>query len=53
MISEITRVDFGKIETALPAFITMIMIPFTFSIAEGLAMGLVTYFVFRLLRKFS
>lgn len=50
MMSEITRVDFGKIETALPAFITMIMIPFTFSIAEGLAMGLVTYFIFRLLR---
>ncbi len=53
MISEITRVDFGKIETALPAFITMIMIPFTFSIAEGLAMGLVTYFVFRILRKMT
>jgi AGZA family xanthine/uracil permease-like MFS transporter len=51
MISEITRVDFGKIETALPAFITMIMIPFTFSIAEGLAMGLVTYFIFRILRR--
>ncbi|MFL5785346.1 MAG: NCS2 family permease [Bacteriovoracaceae bacterium] len=51
MISEITRVDFSKIETALPAFITMIMIPFTFSIAEGLAMGLVTYFIFRLLRR--
>lgn len=53
MISEITRVDFGKIETALPAFITMIMIPFTFSIAEGLAMGLVTYFIFRVLRKLT
>lgn len=53
MISEITRVDFGKIETALPAFITMIMIPFTFSIAEGLAMGLMTYFVFRILRKIT
>lgn len=53
MISEITRVDFGKIETALPAFITMIMIPFTFSIAEGLGLGLVTYFVFRILRKIS
>jgi len=51
MISEITRVDFGKIETALPAFITMIMIPFTFSIAEGLALGLGTYFIFRILRR--
>ncbi len=53
MISEITRVDFGKIETALPAFITMIMIPFTFSIAEGLGLGLMTYFVFRILRKIT
>lgn len=53
MMSEITRVDFGKIETALPAFITMIMIPFTFSIAEGLALGLGTYFIFRALRRLT
>lgn len=51
MMSEITRVDFGKLETALPAFITMIMIPFSFSIAEGLGLGLGTYFIFRVLRR--
>lgn len=51
MISEITHVDFSKIESALPAFITMIMIPFTFSIATGLAAGLGTYLLFRLIRS--
>lgn len=48
MMSEIKRVNFDHIETALPAFITMVMIPFTFSIAEGLGFGLICYFIFRL-----
>jgi AGZA family xanthine/uracil permease-like MFS transporter len=48
MMSEVKRVDLNKIESALPAFITMIMIPFSFSIAEGLGLGLVAYFILNL-----
>ena len=51
MMSEITRVDFSKIESALPAFITMIMVPFSFSIATGLGFGLGTYFIFKLIGR--
>src|SRR5207248_11002818 len=43
MMSEVRKIDFDTIQSALPAFITMIMIPFTFSIAEGLAFGIVAY----------
>lgn len=43
MMSEVTKIDFKSIPEALPAFITMIMIPFSFSIAEGLAFGIATY----------
>lgn len=43
MMGEIKQLELEKLEVALPAFITMIMIPFSFSIAEGLGLGLVTY----------
>lgn len=49
MISEIKSLDLENLEVALPAFITMIMIPFSFSIAEGLGLGLLTYVVLKLL----
>lgn len=49
MISEIKSLDLENLEVALPAFITMIMIPFSFSIAEGLGLGLVTYVMLKLL----
>lgn len=51
MLSEAKKLDFDKIETALPAFMTMIMIPFTFSIAEGLAFGLVSYAILNLTKR--
>lgn len=40
MISEIKELDFDNMLNLFPAFITMIMIPFSFSIAEGIAIGL-------------
>jgi AGZA family xanthine/uracil permease-like MFS transporter len=46
MMSEVKNLNFDHVATALPAFITMIMIPFTFSIAEGLLCGLVAHLIF-------
>ena len=51
MMSEIKEIQFDEIESALPAFITIIMIPFSFSIAEGLGLGLATYACLRLWKK--
>ncbi len=48
MISEIREIDFDDLLELFPAFVTMIMIPFTFSIAEGIGFGLVSYFVLKL-----
>ncbi len=53
MISEVKNIPFAKISHALPAFITMIMIPFSFSIAHGFGMGLVCYAFFKLLSFFQ
>lgn len=49
MISNIKEVDFSDMTNALPAFCTVIFMPFTYSIANGVAMGLITYCCVKLL----
>lgn len=43
MIAEIRHVKFDDITEGLPAFLTIIMMPLTFSIANGFAFGFVSY----------
>lgn len=49
MASQIARIDFVKIETAIPAFITLVTIPFTYSITHGIGYGIITYVAIRTL----
>lgn len=48
MASSITEIDLNDFGIALPAIITALMMPFAYSIAEGLAMGFVAYAVIAL-----
>ena len=43
MIREISRIRFNEWDEALPAFLTIILMPLTTSIATGLMFGFVTY----------
>lgn len=43
MLGNIKDVDFSDMCNALPAFCTIIFMPFTYSIANGVAFGLITY----------
>ena len=43
MARTVTKVEWGEISEAVPAFLTMIVMPATFSISHGLAAGFVTY----------
>jgi AGZA family xanthine/uracil permease-like MFS transporter len=43
MMSPILRINFDHIEDAFPAFVTMIMMPLTYSIAEGIMFGCLSY----------
>ena len=43
MLSEIQHVSFEDYTDVIPAFLTVFMMPVTFSIAEGLAFGFVSY----------
>lgn len=43
MVSSLGKIDWEKFEVAVPAFFTMLMMPLTFSIATGVAIGFVFY----------
>lgn len=43
MMSPITKIDLNDFTEAIPAFLTIIMMPLAFSIAEGLVFGMVSY----------
>ena len=43
MLGNIKDVDFSDMTNALPAFCTIVFMPFTYSIANGVALGLITY----------
>lgn len=49
MIGEIRGVNFDDITEGLPAFITMLMMVLTFSIAEGIAFGFIFYTMMKVL----
>jgi AGZA family xanthine/uracil permease-like MFS transporter len=48
MMSEVVHVRFDDITEALPAFLTIIMMPLTYSIANGLAFGFTSYSLLKL-----
>jgi adenine/guanine/hypoxanthine permease len=43
MFQSIARIDFSSIEDALPAFVTVVLIPLTLSITQGILWGFVLY----------
>ncbi|WP_228201948.1 NCS2 family permease [Clostridium prolinivorans] len=50
MISSIMNINFEDFEEALPAFLTIVMMPFTYSIANGIAFGFIFYTIVKLVR---
>jgi AGZA family xanthine/uracil permease-like MFS transporter len=49
MMSEIVHIRFEDFTEALPAFLTIIMMPLTYSIAQGLAFGFMSYTIIKVL----
>ena len=50
MMTAVAEIAWAEPEIAIPAFLTMMTIPLTFSIANGLAFGFVAYTVLKILR---
>ncbi len=53
MITSITKIDFADYTEAIPAYITIIAMPFMYSISEGIALGVISYVVINLAVKNS
>jgi AGZA family xanthine/uracil permease-like MFS transporter len=51
MLGAVSGLDFQNIEVGLPVFITMLMVPMSYSISEGLAWGFVTYTLVKVCNK--
>jgi adenine/guanine/hypoxanthine permease len=47
MIAQIKEIDFTDFSIALPAFLTIVVMPFTYSIANGIGAGFVSYVILR------
>jgi AGZA family xanthine/uracil permease-like MFS transporter len=49
MIRNVTKIDWNDATESVPAFLTLIGIPLSYSIADGLALGFISYPVIKLL----
>jgi AGZA family xanthine/uracil permease-like MFS transporter len=43
MMTQVAKVDWSDLALAIPAFITIVLMPFTYSITTGIGAGLLTY----------
>jgi AGZA family xanthine/uracil permease-like MFS transporter len=47
MMSQVKDIDFADFSIALPAFLTIVVMPFTYSIANGIGAGFISYVAIR------
>ncbi|MCK5690976.1 NCS2 family permease [Myxococcota bacterium] len=51
MAQSVVKIDWEDLEIGLPAFLTMILMPFTYSIANGISAGIISFVLIKLLRR--
>ena len=50
MMTAVRTIDWTDYEIAIPAFLTIVMMPFTYSISNGIGAGVITYALLKLVR---
>jgi AGZA family xanthine/uracil permease-like MFS transporter len=50
MMTAVRTIDWSDYEIAIPAFLTIVLMPFTYSISNGIGGGMVTYVLIKLVR---
>jgi AGZA family xanthine/uracil permease-like MFS transporter len=50
MMSQVKNIDWDDVEMAIPAFLTIAVMPFTYSISAGIGAGFVSYVLLRVVR---
>ncbi len=51
MLRNMKEVDLDDLESAVPAFLTLFMMPLTYSIANGIGIGCIAYILLRILNR--
>lgn len=51
MLGSIVKIDFSDITEAVPAFLTIALMPLTYSIGDGLTVGVLVYVVLNILNN--
>jgi AGZA family xanthine/uracil permease-like MFS transporter len=51
MMAQVNGIDFDDLEIAIPAFLTIILMPFTYSITAGIGAGFVSYVLLKVIRR--
>lgn len=50
MMQQVTGIDWDDVDIAIPAFLTIVLMPFTYSITAGIGAGFVTFVFIKLVR---
>ena len=50
MLRNVIYIDWDDVTESLPAFLTMLMMPLTFSITEGITFGFISYALLKLVK---
>ena len=50
MMKSVTKIDWNDIEVAIPCFLTIAMMPFAYSISDGIGFGFISYTIIKLVR---
>jgi adenine/guanine/hypoxanthine permease len=50
MMAQVRGIEWGDVEIAIPAFLTIVLMPFTYSITAGIGAGFITYVFIKLVR---
>ncbi|ACZ31932.1 Xanthine/uracil/vitamin C permease [Xylanimonas cellulosilytica DSM 15894] len=48
MLTQITGIDWKNFEVAIPAFLTIVLMPFTYSITAGIGAGIIAFVIIKL-----
>jgi AGZA family xanthine/uracil permease-like MFS transporter len=53
MMTQVAKINFSDFSIAIPAFLTIILMPFTYSITNGIGAGLVSYVMIKVAQRKS
>jgi len=50
MIGSVSKINFAELETTVPVFLVIVIMPFTYSIANGIGAGIIAYVFIKLIQ---